>query len=129
MKIYVITKGEYSDYHICGVAVEKAKAESMARIFSDKWEKAEVEEWDTEDVDLSIEGKTPYRVTFFENGDVCETAETSIDYFMSGIEKIKYPQNWRGATLNVCVYADDKNSAIKIASEKRAKWLAEKLGL
>ena len=129
MKIYVITKGEYSDYHICGVTVDKARADNLARCYSTEWEKAKVEEHDTDDVNPVLEGKTGYRVTFFDNGNVYQVTPQSIDYFTPGVEKIEYPRFWNGATLHVGVYAYDEKSAIKIASEKRAKWLAENLGL
>lgn len=36
VKIYVITKGEYSDYHICTVATDYAKAQILQKKFSDK---------------------------------------------------------------------------------------------
>lgn len=33
MKVYVITKGIYSDYHICGVALDKERANRLASFF------------------------------------------------------------------------------------------------
>ncbi|MBR0417913.1 MAG: hypothetical protein IJI66_01945 [Erysipelotrichaceae bacterium] len=35
MKAYIITNGEYSDYHICGVTLDKEKAEMMKRFYSE----------------------------------------------------------------------------------------------
>lgn len=129
MKIYVITKGEYSDYHICGVAVDKAEAKILARGYSDNWDEARIEEYDTDNLSPVLEGKTAYRVTFFRNGDVYQIDRRSIEYFEPGVMLIPYPKNWNGATLHVFLYADDEKSAIKIAAEKRAKFLAEKLDL
>lgn len=126
MKIYVITKGEYSNYYICGVAVDREKAETLARIYSDKWEKADVEEYDTDNYNPVLEGKTAYRVLFLKNGDVDRVMTPEYDFFEPIVENIHY---WTGATLSVGVYADDEKSAIKIASEKRAKFLAEKYKL
>lgn len=44
MKIFIVTKGEYSDYHIEEVFTNKEKAELYA-----KCHYCEVEEWDTSD--------------------------------------------------------------------------------
>lgn len=35
MEIYVITKGTYSDYHICALTLDKEKAECLKKIYSD----------------------------------------------------------------------------------------------
>lgn len=36
-KVYIITKGIYSDYHICAVTLSKARAEKLKKQFSDEW--------------------------------------------------------------------------------------------
>lgn len=44
MKIYAVTKGDYSDsYHICGLTTNKNKAKKMKEIYSDKYEEAAIE--------------------------------------------------------------------------------------
>lgn len=48
MKIYVITKGAYSDYHICAVATDKKKAEILRKAFSDDWNEAQIETYETD---------------------------------------------------------------------------------
>lgn len=49
MKLYVVTQGEYSDYHIEKIFLDKDKAENYA-----KYHRAEVEEWETDDEDYEI---------------------------------------------------------------------------
>lgn len=43
MEIYAITKGEYSDYHICALTVDKEKAEALRKMCSDRNGEAEIE--------------------------------------------------------------------------------------
>ncbi len=70
MKIYVVTEGEYSDYHICAVFDDKKKAElycavreekdflgNKCYIFGDEYM---IEEFDT--ISVNIEGKVYYGV-------------------------------------------------------------------
>lgn len=79
MKIYVVTNGEYSEYHICAVFTDKKKAELYCSIreekefldnfcymFSDEYM---IEEYDTDD--SNIEGTVYYgvRAVIFENVD------------------------------------------------------------
>ena len=128
MKIYVITKGDYSDYHICGVSTDKEKAEKLARFFTDQWDDAKVEEYDTDRYELLSDNTKVYRVLFYENGNVHKLTHESSDYYDNKITELD-PTYCSGATLSVYVSADDEISAIKIASEKRAKFLAEGIGL
>ncbi len=37
MKIYIITKGSYSDYHICNVTTDYDKAKRYKEAYSDNW--------------------------------------------------------------------------------------------
>lgn len=55
MKVYVITQGCYSDYHICAVTLDKDKdkAERLQKLYSAKegsyMDNAEIEEYETDD--------------------------------------------------------------------------------
>lgn len=53
MKVYVITQGCYSDYHICAVTLDKDKAERLQKMYSAKdsyySDNTEIEEYDTDD--------------------------------------------------------------------------------
>ena len=57
MTIYVITAGEYSDYHIERVFLDIDKAYTFARLNN-----MEVEEWETSDEKYSIPSGTFYRI-------------------------------------------------------------------
>ena len=54
MKAYVITKGEYSDYKIYAVTLDKEQAELLKAEYSDKWDEAFIEEYDTDRFSIRI---------------------------------------------------------------------------
>lgn len=131
--VYVITKGSYSDYHICAVALDRENAKRLCKLFKSGYvDKPEIEEWDTEKYEDLLAGRIPHYVTFLENGDVysVHTNICGVEYFETGISEITCLHNGKGAPcLKVMLYAEDKESAVKIAAEKRAKYLAEKDGI
>lgn len=132
-KVYVITMGSYSDYHICAVALDREKAERLCEVLPG-WcgDVPEIEEWDTEKYEDLLTGRKPYFVIFLENGNVFNAGEKDwgVEYFEPGIEETNCVHNeeWVPA-LRVNLYADNKEAAIKIAAEKRAMYLAEKEGI
>lgn len=124
-KVYVITSGEYSDYHICAVTLNQERAEKLKK-FYDKvdYTGAFVEEFETDEGLEKIEsGYMPYRVLFTRGGDVYSVA---YEYSLERSDRV-----WEAFNGGVCVtvWAKDDQSAIKIAAERRAKYLAEKEGI
>ena len=119
MKIYVITKGEYSDYHICAVTDDPNKAEILREQYTDRWDVAEIEEWDTDEPAIKGDSKY-YTVDFNCKGEAIRAYESS-PYSSKNIGAI---DKW-----NVELYAKDEETAIKIAAERRAKYLAENQGI
>lgn len=66
MKVYIITSGEYSDYHIEGVFLDKKKAEAFSKKASTDHYGAnyDIEEFDTDDeMDMS---RLPYHVSMYD---------------------------------------------------------------
>lgn len=52
MKVYIVTRGSYSDYHIEKVFINKEQAESFVQLCNyhkDAYDLMEIEEWDAED--------------------------------------------------------------------------------
>ena len=123
MKVYVITKGEYSDYHICAVATDYEKACILQKKFSAKYEPAEIEEFDTEDFNDIFAKKILYSVQFDSNGNVKSVYEKGIDYFDQKDNPVLV---YNGKEVSVNVFAFNKESAIKIAAEKRAMELSKR---
>lgn len=81
MKIYVITSGDYSDYHIDQIFLDERKAEDYVKYHQkDHWEKLRIETWRNAD-DLYDIGTEKYMK--------CEaTVEVWIDY--DNRNKIKF---------------------------------------
>lgn len=116
-KIYVVTRGDYSDYHIITATTDEKRAKKIAKKFN-----AEVETYDDSEVYL----KQIFSINFDKNGNVTECEENNNDYDYPVTDRCFEHKN---KTFYVEVEADDKESAIKIAAEKRAKFLAEKEGI
>jgi len=117
-KVYIITKGAYSDYHICAVASDKNMAEKLCRAYTDNdRHKAWIEEYDLnerlEDVRIM------YCVEITDDGvEVCEN-----DY-----ENKEFEYGDRG-DFTAYVFARDQEHAVKIAQDRRAEYLAKKEGV
>ena len=122
MKIYVITKGSYSDYHIITATTDETQARKIADKFSDDYEKAEIEIY--EDAKLYL--KAVWFVRFDTKGNVNELHEDNSEYSYQYVNECGFDC---AKGVYVHVQADDEISAIKIAAEKRAMFLAKKAGV
>lgn len=124
MKIYVVTRGSYSNYHIITATLDRAVAEAVAKKFFTKYGETEIEEY--EDAELLL--KPRWNVRFPKDGPVEVEEQPFRDYY-TGPRCIVYVRFGTLVLEVEDVAADDTESAIKIASEKRAQYLAEKNGL
>ena len=74
MKLYVVTSGEYSDYGIDCIFLDKTKAENYVRYHQDGWGGSRIEEYDTAD-----EGYTPVSNGFHKiSGEITITKDCKI---------------------------------------------------
>lgn len=125
MKVYVITEGDYSDYHIVGVTLDWKKAEAYCRVARSDLYAPEVEEFDTDLFD-GIEGRKPYSVIRYKDGRV-EAEELDGGYFYEIAEKHNVQR--LGYTVDdnwiVHVLAEDEAHARKIGIDyiMQAKYL------
>lgn len=134
-KLYAVTVGYYSDYHIVALCSNKNKAEKIAACCNDgdssSWGSANVHEFEDGmriDLDRSV----------FEVNVSTKLASYGI-YELFGEDKInaltgrKYKINEvrvRGdGSCNVYVIADDADKALKIARDLVAEYKAEKEGI
>ena len=132
MIVYVVTKGDYSDYHICGVALSRERAEKLVKLYSEPG----IEEYDTEaadadmldrlvpvyNVDIDCHGE--YMVRIKEYTDSREPFKPSFkliqrDFFGRSCEP----------TFQAFLTAKDAKHAVKIAQDERAKQLAAAMDL
>lgn len=127
MKVYVVTQGCYSNYHICAVTVDPEEAEKLAVIYSDRYNSAEVEEYDTEQHANWMAGRIPYEVQFWRN---CSHGPS---VYLLALEKEctpgVYPSESRYVEMKVRLYAESEAKALKIAQDMRTKYQAEQAGL
>ena len=119
-KAYIITSGEYSDYHICAVTLDPIKAERLQKLF----ECSDIEEWEIDaHSDRLLKGYRMYCVRFDARGN----ADGVYDNTQYENKEAVYEN--RFGEVFVYVIAKDNKSAVKIAAERRAKYLAEKEGI
>lgn len=123
-KVYVITAGSYSGYHICAVSLDPKKAEVLAKFYTEHgYDQAGVEEYEADyEYDRIESGCQMYIVTFDEKGNV-----EHIELDRTPMSENVY-RSW-GRSVKAEVWAKDAKAAVKIAAEKRAMYLAEKEGI
>jgi hypothetical protein len=123
-KVYIITKGSYSDYHICAATLDKNTAVKLAKKYSeDECGNAKIEEYILDDF---TEGdRFMYCVTFGNYGISCGFEE------YEHTENIVYRKNARTGEDRMIVYvkAQDEEHAKKIAQDIRAEYLAKLEGV
>lgn len=67
MKVYVVTDGSYSDYHIVSIFSTKEKADIHAALLnSSNYQEANVEEWDVDDIEINTNQKIiDYAIVYY----------------------------------------------------------------
>ena len=139
MKVYVITKGEYSDYHICCVCLDRETAEKKAKMFENRYDgeydKPEIEEYDTDDAEqlevvdgetVRKDGKMLWAIDVYKDAygrpDHGEIERLEINEY-SMIEAFEeYKSYYWGR-----IYARTREEATKIMLDKIAKYRWEKV--
>lgn len=135
MKVYVITKGAYSDYHICGVATDKKKAEILRKAFSNICDKAEIETYETDQFITEIESGFKLYDCALKDGE-----DLSISTYLYGLDCLDYmtdsdfrvrrfSKGWCAPGYGIKVWAKDEDHARKIAADKIAEYKARKAGI
>ena len=134
MKVYVITKGAYSDYHICAVATDKKKAEILKKAFDDKdgWREACIETYETDQFITEIEnGFKLYNCALKDGEDLSiSTYLEDLDYMTDSDFRVKrFSKGWCAPGYGIKVWAKDEDHARKIAADKIAEYKARKAGI
>ena len=120
MKVYVVTKGEYSDYHICAVALEKSKAEAICKLLGDQWGEPRIEEYDTDVVEPLLHGNKMYDVELTEKGAASAYEMSDPTYYLDSVNKVV--KNRIKSEYYVKVFARDEAHALKVGIEKIHKY-------
>ena len=122
--IYVVTQGTYSDYHIIAATTDHDLAEKIAAKFTTKWDECDIEEYSDAEVML----RPAWNIYFDKAGNVINTRACDSEYEYCRIGRC-WSYEYGQSGVCVAVTANDLESAIKIAAEKRAQYLAEMQGL
>lgn len=128
MKIYVVTSGEYSDYMIHGVTTKKEEAEAYVKAMREKEDSIYcpteyyIEEYEDGAMGKWLNGYRIYGVRFNQEGNVVDTWTDS-----TGLDEGAWVSKRGGNSsgIGVRVFAKDGNQAIKIAAEKRVRFIHE----
>lgn len=125
MKVYVVTSGEYSDYSICAVFLDKKKAQywtAAQNTEENSSDPYEIEEYDLSDDSVEISNARPvmFRYSTYEDGTLVfgpPKAEVKKDNF-----------GW----FDYCIVSPKQLNADQVEKIKEdliTKYLAEKEGL
>ncbi len=117
MKIYAITKGEYSDYHICALTVDKDRAKKLKEMFSEGGREANIEEYE----DGAIETMDLRWCVDLETFDVVAINKNSA--WWECCDELDF------AFGRAYVKAKDKEHARKKAQDMIPQYYAERQGL
>lgn len=119
MKIYVITSGCYSDYHIDAVTDDKDKAEFLKLKFSDEHDEANIEEYDTDKYQVEgVPNQLHWKVIVFKK------SKPIIRPMLSGeVKFVVFNDHYE--LCEAVVIAKTKEQALKIVRDKYAQYLSE----
>lgn len=126
MKVYVITQGEYSDYHILGVSLDRERAERIVQLYHDDnalWDQPIIEEYETDVIDVQMQGLL-YTVTRTAAGIILNRTDYDLEQDLEHLNKVE-----KGARLggipqppHVIVMAKNREQALKKASDLFAEY-------
>jgi hypothetical protein len=123
-KLYVVTTGEHGDYQIRGIFDDLAKATifraALKTISSiEDWQLNAMPKW----ADL---GMDRYQVMFNPSGDVLWANTNGALTTNDEVQEMPTASRCHNGSVSVSnIWADSREKAFKIASEKRAQCLAE----
>lgn len=121
--IYVVTEGQYSDYHICGVFDDRGLAEKFCATFTGGYDTPEIEEWPINPLKKELKaGYIPYFLRMDKEGNTTEIRASESSHGFGGDEA---PGFDIGKNMYTYCLAKDSAHAMKIANEQRLQILAE----
>lgn len=129
MKVYVVTEGSYSSYHIVFVTLDKARADVFVKRYNKTdYDDYRVEEYDTDVIKLFDDGRKLYQVWKRDN-DVIRVYEEKPcyqdDFIMNKVKRYNV-KNPKSIQYSVHVMAEDEEHAEKIGADLIAEYMARK---
>ena len=117
MKVYLLSTGSYSDERTHSIWSDKAKAEEVNSILDDN---NGVQEWELDTV--PEEDEINWKFTFSQSGELTDTKLKSY-----GWDEIEEEDD--SLAVSLCIKGFDREKAFKIATDRRAEYLAKKHGI
>lgn len=135
-KVYILTAGKYSEYHVVGATLDRKQAELACKVYGlknsvpvdpDDYDPLDdpirIEEYDLDLFDGIKEKDHVYRVSISRNG--CSVEEENGEGYFHPIND----EDMIWGEYEITVAAKDEAHALKIAQDKRAEYLARKEGI
>ena len=119
-KIYVVTEGEYSDYHICGVFSSRYHAQQAIKKLG-----GGLDVWVLDSVDPATFKLNIYSVIMTRNGNTEECTRLEFDWTSFGWAMETRIWKTVDGNLRTYVFAHDEKHAIKIMNERRVHAIAD----
>lgn len=130
MIVYVVTQGSYSDYHVVGVTLDKSKAEKIAKISSNQYDNAQIEEYDTDKWETIGNNDDLYLIKYVKAyGGITSIEKRNDDYFIDDALNKVVDKNRHDADYMTYVLADSYEKALKIGADRIAEFMAEEEGI
>lgn len=117
-KVYLVTEGEYSSYHVCAAFSTEEKAKEAAALLRDGY----IEEFELDPASPHPPGLRFWDVLMNGDGTVVHARMQSVDLATQTKENA-CPWSERGK-WSFDIWAKDEGHAIKIANERRIQMLA-----
>lgn len=126
-KVFMVSQGWYSDYHIVGIYSTRELADRAAVLFEGS-DECVVKEVELDHLPEAPLGMLPYRVTMRRDGDVISVCRESADAAHIPNVYVSDPA-WtstarEGHPMYAEMWATDEAHAVKIAGEWRSRMIA-----
>jgi hypothetical protein len=125
---WMISRGEYSDYRVEAVFLDKAEAEAFAKRWNEDYDLRGGDEYGVEEVALRPELPEPgiycFRTYIKRDGGIVDCSKHEYGA-RGGFSATVIQHGYAGPGWNVHCFARDKEHAMKIASEYRQAELAK----
>ena len=124
MKIYVVTSGEYSDYGINALFSTK----ELAQLYMDKFNEPfsgynDIMECEVDEMEADLRSdRKPFNIIMERDGQIVRVDLGSTYGKYDAVVKTYYLKKEQ---FEISLFADNEEQAIKIANEKRLKYLLD----
>lgn len=127
-KIYIVTAGDYSDYHIVTVFSSRELAEKFCTKFGDPDYEYEIEEYELDSFRQQLNnGLNCFNVSMCADGSLLDDVDKDYneEVILSGKTNYRiYKWDQERLMLHITCMAENRQHAIKIANEIRTQLIA-----